>query len=113
MKGKSALFVAATLLSDVAVTAGPVRTERAACDLVKARVAERGHFPVRRIALCDNIPRDSRPAGFYVLALHSDRRCDYICSSHLGWYAVRQSDGRVFEWDAGEQQLGTPIGAGF
>jgi hypothetical protein len=112
MKTKAGLFAAAALLLAVAATAGPVRTERAACDLVKARVAARGNLPVRRIAFCDIIPPESGPTGFYVLALHSDRACDGICSTNMGWFAVQRATGRLFEWDVAEQRLGPSIGAG-
>ena len=112
MKTKAALFVAATLLIAVAAKAGPVRTEQAACNLVKARVAARGDFPLRRIAFCDVIPRASSPASFYVLALHSNRECGGICSTNMGWFAVQRATGRVFEWDVAEDRLGPTISAG-
>jgi hypothetical protein len=80
--------------------------------LVKARFAARANFPLRRIAFCDIISREDSPAGFYILALHSNRRCDGICSTNLGWFAVQRATGRLFEWDVAEQRLGPSLGAG-
>ena len=89
----------------------PVRTERAACELVKARVVAVRLFPLSRIGFCDVIPRESSPRRFYVLALHSNRQCDGICSTNMGWFAVHRATGRVFEWDVAEDRLGPPISA--
>ena len=89
----------------------PVRTERAACELVKARVVAVRGFPLNRIGFCDVIPRATSPRGFYVLALHSNRRCDGICSTNIGWFAVHRATGHVFEWDVAEDRLGPPISA--
>jgi hypothetical protein len=112
MKIRAILLAATTLLIAVAAEAGPVRTERAACELVKARVAATGDFPLSRIAFCDVIPRESSPARYYVLALHSNRRCEGICSTNMGWFAVERATGRVFEWNVAEDRLGLPVIAG-
>ena len=89
----------------------PVRTEEAACERVKTRFVAVRRFPRSRIAFCDVISRADSPRGFYVLALHSNRRCDGICSTNLGWFAVDRATGRVFEWDVAENRLGPPISA--
>jgi hypothetical protein len=34
---------------------------------------------------------------------------DWVGSALLGWYAVRRSDGRVYEWDIAEDALGAPV----
>jgi hypothetical protein len=104
-----AFSVGVALLPGGAAEARPVGTQRAACALVKARIAASWRIAKRRIAFCDVIPWASSPRDFYVLALHSNRRCDGICSTNLGWFAVRKSDGRLFEWDVGEYRLGSPI----
>lgn len=111
-KPKAVLLLASPLLLAVAANAQPVRTEQAACDLVKARVAAIRQFPARRIAFCDVIPRASSPTGFRVLALHSDRVCEGICSTNLGWFAIEMATGRVFEWDVGDWRLGPSVGTG-
>jgi len=90
--------------------AAPINTEEAACALVKARVAARGHFPISEVAFCDvAVATADRPQGFFVLALHSKRVCDGICSTNMGWFAVEKATGRVFEWDMAEDRLGPPI----
>lgn len=105
----TSLLAASLLQSPAPATAAPTTSEKAACDLTKARVAERGHFPVSAIAFCDITVSDSRPKGFYVLALHSTRKCDGICSTHMGWFAVEKATGRVFEWDMVEDKLGQQV----
>ena len=112
MKTKAALFTAALMLAAAAAKAEPVRTERAACNVVKTRVAAVRGFPTSSVAYCDVIPPDGSPAGLYVLALHSNRRCDGICSTTMGWFAVQRATGRVFEWDVAEDRLGPPVGTG-
>ena len=47
--------------------------------------------------------------NYYVLALHSRRDCDGICSTNMGWFAVEKATGRVFNWDVAEWKLGPPI----
>jgi hypothetical protein len=64
------------------------------------------HISPSTIAFCDHA--DS-PPGYYVLALHSNRHCEGICSTNMGWFAVQKASGRIFEWDVGEQKLGSPI----
>jgi hypothetical protein len=70
------------------------------------RYAVRYQVSRSRIAFCDHVVADANPSGFYVLALHSTRRCEGICSTNMGWFAVERSTGRVFAWDVGEQQVG-------
>jgi hypothetical protein len=89
--------------------AAPVRTAKAACERVKTRVSAVEHFPVLTIALCDTIGAVDSPKGFYVLALHSNRHCDGICSTNMGWFAIEKRTGRVFEWDIAEMKLGKPV----
>src|SRR5688572_14315968 len=90
------------LASAAPAEARPVNNAEAACRVAKARVGARDRFPVSRVGFCDIIPAAHSPRGYYVLALHSTRRCDYICSTNMGWFAVQKSSGRVFEWDVGE-----------
>ena len=97
------------LASAAPAEARPVNSADAACTVAKTRVAARDNFPVSRVGFCDIIPAAHSPSGYYVLALHSRRRCDYICSTNMGWFAVEKSSGRVFEWDVGEWLLGPEI----
>lgn len=39
---------------------------------------------------------------YVVLGLHSDRRCNYMCSSLVGWFAVDRTTRRIFDWDGDE-----------
>jgi hypothetical protein len=89
--------------------AAPVRTAKAACERVKTRVSAVEHFLVSVVAFCDTIGAADRRKGFYVLALHSNRRCAGICSTNMGWFAVEKRTGRVFEWNVAEMELGKPV----
>jgi hypothetical protein len=110
------MYIAALLLAvsplqwTTPVNAAPVRTPKAACERVKTRVSEVRHFAVSAVAFCDMIGPADSPKGFYVLSLHSNRRCEGICSTNMGWFAVGKRTGRVFEWDIAEMRLGRPIG---
>lgn len=108
-----AMFVAALATAPASSvppnTATSVMTEDAACNSVKARVAAVRHFEVSIIASCDLIVEDAQPEGLYVLALHSNRKCEGICSTNIGWFAIQKATGRVFEWDVADWKLGRPI----
>lgn len=86
-----------------------VKTAKIACDVVKAQVSASRHFPVSAVAFCDILPEGSSAKAYYVLALHSRRQCQGICSTNMGWFAVQKSTGRVFEWDDAEEKLGPPV----
>ena len=58
------------------------------------------------------IAEEDSPRGYYVMALHSRRECDGICSTNMGWFAIRRSSGRVFEWDVADMKIGKPLKAG-
>ena len=106
----TAMLFAMGLLSPTApLDAAPVRTANAACERVKTRVSAVEHFPVSVIAFCDTTAVADSPNGFYLLALHSNRKCDGICSTNMGWFAVEKRTGRVFEWDVAEMKLGKPV----
>lgn len=106
----AALLLAASVLASVAsANATPVRSADEACVLAKARFAARDRFPIARIGFCDVIPATASPRGFYVLTLHSTRRCKGICSRWLGSFAVERSSGRVFDWNVAEWDVGAEI----
>lgn len=105
-----ALLLALGALALVGCSAGQsVSNEAEACDLAKARVTERDRFPKSRISFCDHVVAASNPPGYYVLALHSDRECEGICSTNMGWFAVQKSTGGVFDWDVAESRPGQPV----
>lgn len=90
----------------------PVRTWKAACNRIKTRVLAIRHAPANWPVSCDVISAKDSPKGFYVLALHGARYdCgDTICGSTLmGWFAVEQASGKIFEWDTGDLKLGRPL----
>ena len=108
------LLSASLVQWSVPAQASTVTTEKAACDVTKARVAARDHFPVSAIAFCDVVVPEAQPKGFYVLGLHGKRNdCgDKVCGSTLmGWFAVQKATGQVFEWDMVEDALGQPVKA--
>jgi len=109
-----ALLWAATALSSAAMEhLEPVRNPQAAFDRVKVQVAARYKVEVRKIAFCDMLSRNGSPKGYYVMALHGRRPdCDGICSTNMGWFAIRKSTGRVFEWDVSDMKIGQPLDAG-
>lgn len=80
-----------------------------ACAVVKARITAQHHLPESRAAFCDPIAAADGLQGYYVMALHSDRECEGICSTNMGWFAVQQSTGDVFEWNVADWELGQEI----
>ncbi len=112
MTAGALLLLAVASLSACATGAESVRSERGACEAVKARVTAVRDVPGGVIGFCDIIPADSSPADFYVITLHSNRICEGICSTNMGTYAVHKATGRIFEWDVGEWQLGPPVVGG-
>lgn len=111
----AAIFLAVNLFAAVLandatpVSSGPVSSGKTACALAKSRFIARDHFPASRIGSCEVLsPRDS-PRGFYVLVLRSNRKCDGICSTLLGWFAVEKATGRVFDWDVAEDRPGVEL----
>lgn len=108
----ASLFAASLIQWSAPARAVRVTTEKTACDLTKARVAARGHFPKSAIAFCDVIVPEAQPKGFYVLGLHGKRDdCgDEVCGSTLmGWFAVQKATGQVFEWDINEDRPGKRV----
>lgn len=103
------LIAACWLLTAGQGNAAAVKTAKAACDVVKAKVSASGHFPISVIAFCDMIVESESPKAYYVLALHSTRQCEGICSTNMGWFAVQKATGRVFEWDVAEEKLGPSV----
>jgi hypothetical protein len=85
-----------------------IDSEKAACMLLKKRIATAEGFPISTIAFCDALPASASPHGLYVIALHSTRKCEGICSTLIGWFAVRKTTGEVGEFDINENRM-TPL----
>jgi hypothetical protein len=88
----------------------PVNRAEDACTVASARVIERDQLPQTAIAFCDHVPTADSPPGYFIMALHSDRDCEGVCSSNMGWFAVQKSTGDVFEWNVAEWALARPVG---
>src|ERR1043165_2914179 len=99
------LLVASTVAAVSSPNPATVTSGAQACALVKASFSATHNFPRSRIGYCDFAVRYV-PRGYYVLILHSTRRCNYICSSWLGSFAVEKANGRVFEWNTADWRLG-------
>jgi hypothetical protein len=86
---------------------GAVSNERAACALLKRRVAELGNLPPSGPPglgwFCDFASGWDR--DLFVIALRSNRKCPEICSNLMGWYAIRKSTGEVGEFDINEATM--------
>lgn len=102
-------LMAASAIMPGAASAAPVENKKSACIAVKNRLAVLRHFPRKMMAYCDIIPVKDSPPGYYVMAIHSRRKCDGICSTNMGWFAIQKATGRVFEWDVAEDRLGPEI----
>ncbi len=109
MTASGALMAASMTAWTPPVQAAWVQTTERACALAKARLSAVRHFPVSAIRSCDTISAADSPEGYYVLALHGFCREEICGSTLLGWFAVRKSTGRVFEWDVADWRLGSPI----
>jgi hypothetical protein len=107
MTAVSATLIAAGLLPWASpANAAAVTTAKEACAVAKTRVSAERHFPISVVAFCDQVDAAQSPKGYYVLALHGKRPdCTGICSTNMGWFAVRKSDGRVFEWNVSDWKI--------
>jgi hypothetical protein len=103
------LIAAGVTFSATKGNTAAVSKAKTACEIVKAQVSASRHFPISVIAFCDIIPARSSPKAYYVLALHSRRQCEGICSTNMGWFAVQKLTGRVFEWDMAEEKPGPRV----
>ena len=81
-----------------------VTSETQACDVLKrtalALCLSRTNLDGRYY--CDPTPRTE---AFYIIGLRYEvRPGEDVGSNLIGWYGVRETDGRVFEWDINEDQ---------
>lgn len=113
--GILALLVAALASpSPAGVASNAVQTRKAACDHLRLAIskqlnASHGIDEYR----CDDT--EAGLAGYYVFAIRSNYPApkgagpDWVGSALVGWYAVRQSDGQVRDWDVANQSIGAVI----
>jgi len=90
-----------------------IATEEEACDQLlnaarrhhlAAQPASSGHYACA--------PTSSHAQSYFQFGLHyavDGLPPDWVGSDLVGWYAVRRSDGRVFEWNIAEDELGPPL----
>jgi hypothetical protein len=83
-----------------------------ACDILKS-AAVLNHFAAHDVPpgtyRCDTSPPTS---GYYVIGLHYNYHAPpgWVGSNLVGWYAVAQSDGKVYQWDINNNiVIGSPI----
>ena len=101
-----------TFAVTASAAAKPVRTADAACRLVKEDVSRARHMRSSAGEFCDIIPAAKSPPGLFVIGLHhvrSKEDCPDICSTSMGWFAVRKRTGEVREFDVNEWRMGPPI----
>jgi hypothetical protein len=77
-----------------------------ACDRARAAVAARGDYRISQIVGCDGGLSSDHidEVGYYVLRLNGACREEICGSVLLGWYAVNQSTGDVYDWDIGDSK---------
>lgn len=90
-------------------TAVPVRSDESACFTATDRVAAVRQLPATHVAVCE-ASSNSVP-GYYVVGLWGHCREDLCGSTLIGWFAVRKTDGDVFELDVGDWTVGRPLSA--
>ncbi len=101
-------LAASSILAAEPAHAGSVGNKRVACLAVKKRLAAFRHYPMEMMAYCD-VLSTYVPRGYYVMAIHSRRACEGICSTNMGWFAIHKATGRVFEWDVTEDRPGPEV----
>jgi hypothetical protein len=109
----AAILVAVTslLLASCASTKR-VTSDEGACSMATARVTALRHVPSTSVAFCDHAQSTELPAGYYVLALHGHCQEEVCGSTNMGWFAVKEATGEVFEWDTADMKLGRPVRGG-
>ncbi|HET6525590.1 hypothetical protein [Sphingopyxis sp.] len=80
------------------------------CDWLKTMLVASGDFQAKDIAGCDGIIDSSNPPSFRIARVNGYCH-EAICGSVLmGWYAVEEETGRVFEVaDVADWKLGSEV----
>jgi hypothetical protein len=77
------------------------------CELITAAVVAQGEYRKPQVAGCDAL--SEKPGGYLITRLNGHCREPVCGSVLLGWYAVQQETGRIFEWNMGEDAVGREI----
>ena len=101
--------IAIALASHGCAKPPPVTSAEAACATATAQVtAERG-LPISHVAVCDPVSKESGRPGYQVLALRAHCREELCGSTLMGWFAVREATGEVFEVDVTDWKPGRRV----
>lgn len=79
--------------------AAQVTTPQAACALATERVTKLRGLPASHVATCDGAAEEADANGYFILALLAHCREALCGSTNMGWFAIRKSDGDLFDWD--------------
>lgn len=87
----------------------PAKSVEAACASASSRVTALRNLTLSHVVSCEGLELPDGPAGYQVVGLHGP--ClEAVCGSTLmGWFAVRKTNGDVFEYDMGESKVGRPL----
>ncbi len=87
----------------------PVTSDDQACERVMSVLVENNTYRADQMANCDGGADENNP-GYYVLRVNGFCRDPQGCGSVLlGWYAVDERTGAVFEMDVAEWAVGPRI----
>lgn len=86
-----------------------VASDDQACERIMAVLAQNKTYRAEQMAGCDGGKDDNNP-GYYLLRVNGYCRDPQGCGSVLlGWYAIDEKTGAVFEMDFAEWQIGQRI----
>jgi hypothetical protein len=96
-------------VADTSRARTPVTAE-AACSILTQRMGKFDHIRnPNTFWSCDTLPDEPDRPDFYVIGLRSHQIREGIFSNLRGWYAVRKSTGKIYEYDMGELKV-RPMG---
>lgn len=110
----SVAFAMVVVCAHATLAKDRIATQRSACAVLKTRtsgmVDQKLAGPVAEWS-CDFVaPPQYQQKTYFVMRLNGKPCKPNECGSNLlGWYAVRKSDGRAFEWNIAEDVLGKPL----
>jgi hypothetical protein len=113
MKLAALVCVGVLFVADGASATAKITTEHSACAALKQRAAIVLDQKISGPASgwwCD--VQTTKGSDFYMIGLHSGLPCKppaTACSSLIGWYAVRKSNGQVVQWNIEEDVPGDPL----
>jgi hypothetical protein len=85
----------------------PVHSQKAACELLKNRIAKIYDLPTTgppNLGWWCEFSSNWNPE-LYVIGLRSGRKCPGMCSNLMGWYAVRKISGEIGVFDINDGSM--------